>query len=442
MKNEFILHIGFDDTDSPKAMCTTYLAYKIVNYLKQELVEFLDYPSLIRFNPNIPWKTRGNGAVALSIKTSKPEKIKRKVKQLVTKYSDTQGGANPGLVFYENNIIPDNFSEFSKLALWKLINRKQAKYFVLKNKLETLSLGNGQGLVGAIGAIGYKFEDHTYEVLSYRQKSQIGKKRKIDKESVKLMQDKTYPITFSSFDNKKNRVLITPHGPDPVFFGLRGENIESVLDASKMIRTKEKLQGYMAFKTNQGTGDHLKNEIDIFELHPYTSGTIIGMVSKKPEMKRGGHVIFSITKQGKELPCAVYEPTKITSIAHQLIIGDKIRIGGGIRKATKNHPRILNVEFLDIINLEKDLRIENPLCKKCNKRMKSKGRTQGFQCIKCRKKIPHKVVNEIPRKLVPKLYLPAVSAYRHLTRPKQRMRRFNKEEKFDSTIQWYRQYRN
>lgn len=442
MKKQFILHMGFDDTDSPKEMCTTYLAYKIVNYLKKESVEFLDYPSLIRFNPNIPWKTRGNGAVALSIKTSNPKKIKRNVKQMVEKYSDTKGGANPGLVFYENNIIPDNFLEFSKLALWKLINRNQAKYFIRKNKLDSLFIGNGQGLIGAIGAIGYKFEDHTYEVLNYRQKSFIGTKRKIDKESVKQMQTNTYPLTFSSFDHKKKRVLITPHGPDPVFFGLRGENIESVLDASKMIRTNEKLDGYMAFKTNQGTGDHLKNEIDIFEFQPYTSGTITGIVSKKPEMKRGGHVIFSITKQGKELPCAVYEPTKITSIAQKLIPGDLIRIGGGIRKATKNHSRILNVEFIEIIKLEKELIKENPFCKKCNKRMKSKGRNQGFQCIKCRKKIQYKIIKEIPRKLIQKLYLPDVSAYRHLTRPEQRIGRFNKEEKFDSTIQWYYQFRN
>ena len=72
------------------------------------------------------------------------------------------------------------------------------------------------------------------------------------------MQEKTYPITFNSFDHKKNRVMITPHGPDPVFYGLRGEKIDSLLDASKMIQTNERLDGYMAFKTNQGTGDHLK----------------------------------------------------------------------------------------------------------------------------------------------------------------------------------------
>ena len=53
------IHIGFDDTDSPKGMCTTYLAYRLINLLKKEHVNFLDFPNLIRFNPNIPWKTRG-----------------------------------------------------------------------------------------------------------------------------------------------------------------------------------------------------------------------------------------------------------------------------------------------------------------------------------------------------------------------------------------------
>ena len=35
-----ILHIGIDDTDSPKGMCTTFLAYKIINRLKKENVDF------------------------------------------------------------------------------------------------------------------------------------------------------------------------------------------------------------------------------------------------------------------------------------------------------------------------------------------------------------------------------------------------------------------
>ena len=442
MKDKSILHIGFDDTDSPNAMCTTFLAYKIVDCLQNEMVEFLDYPHLIRFNPNIPWKTRGNGAVAFTIRTTQPEKIKKKVKQFVTKYSDTQGGANPGLVFYQKNTIPENFQKFSELALWQLISRNYAKNFVFKNKLETMSFGNGQGLVGAIAVIGYKFRDHTFELLSYRKKSQIGKKRQIVKESVKQMQEKTYPITFNSFDKEKNRILITPHGPDPVFFGLRGESAKSVIDASQLIQTNEQLEGYMTFKTNQGTADHLKNELDVSELKPYSSGTIRGIISKKPKMERGGHVIFSITKNGKEINCAVYRPTKITSIANQLIKGDEIRVGGGIRKASKNHVRILNVEFIEVLKLEKDLKLVNPLCKKCNKRMKSKGKNQKFQCIKCGKKSPHKTIEENPRKIKQKLYLPSISAHRHLTRPMQRICRLNKETKPDLSIPWFFTYKN
>jgi tRNA(Ile2)-agmatinylcytidine synthase len=169
---------------------------------------------------------------------------------------------------------------------------------------------------------------------------------------------------------------------------------------------------------------------------------MIGIISKKPEMLQGGHVIFSLSKLGKEVTCAVYEPTKITSEALNLIVGDKIRVGGGIRKATKNHKRVLNVEFLEIINLEKNLRLENPLCKKCNKKMKSKGKNQGFQCVKCKKKSQKKIIHEIPRKLTKKLYLPAISAHRHLTRPQQRMNKINPKQKFDSTISWCEQYRN
>ena len=107
------MYIGFDDTDSPKGMCTTYLAYKMVKTLKKEKVTFLDFPNLIRFNPNIPWKTRGNGAVGLTISTENPQKIKRVIKKLVEKLN-----------------IPDEFLQFSSKALWKLIHRVDAKKFV------------------------------------------------------------------------------------------------------------------------------------------------------------------------------------------------------------------------------------------------------------------------------------------------------------------------
>jgi len=442
MEEKTVLNIGFDDTDSPKGMCTTFLAYKIVDLLQKQETEFLDFPRLIRFNPNIPWKTRGNGAVSIKIKTRNPSKVKNQIKNLVSKYSDTQNGANPGLVFFESDSIPSEFTNFSNLALWQLINRKNAKRFAKKNNLEFFYQGNGQGLVGAIGAIGYNFHDHTLELLSYRKRPKFGKERKILSESVKIMQEKTSPNTFNSFDTKKGRILITPHGPDPVFYGVRGENVDSLVYATKILKSDEKLDGYMIFKSNQGTGDHLKNELNFKTIKPYASGRITGIVSNTPRIVKGGHVFFKILSKNHEFWCAVYQPTGISSIASNLIKGDKICVGGGVRKASKNFPRIINLEFIDIINLEKNLSLSNPLCKKCNKNMKSKGKNQGFQCIRCGKKASKKITIEISRKIQKQLYLPKISAHRHLTRPLQRIGISNKTTKFDKSISWFCVYRN
>jgi len=437
LKTSTVIHIGIDDTDSPKGMCTTFLAYKIVKFLEKNKVQFVDYPYLIRFNPNIPWKTRGNGAVRLSIKTNNPKKIKNKITKFVDDYSETKNGANPGLVFYENEIVTPSFHKFSELALWKLISREKAKQFILENKIDSFYLGNGQGLVGAIGAIGYKFSDHTFELLSYRKKSQFGKKRIIAKDSVKNMQSVTFPETFNSYDIESDRALITPHGPDPVFYGIRGENAESVVTASKIVKANEKLDGYMVFKSNQGTSDHLKNELDVNDLRPYTSGFLVGQVCNNPIMMQGGHVFFSIRVKGKKIKCGIYKPTKITTIAQNLILNDKIRIGGGIRKASKNHERIVNVEFLDVIELAKDIQVSNPSCKKCSKKMKSKGSKQGFECTKCGNRSYVKSTSEIPRKIQCKLYLPVMSAHRHLTRPYQRIKKRNRQTRFDTSTPWF-----
>ena len=437
-----VLNIGFDDTDSPKGMCTTYLAYRLVDSLKKDNVRFVDYPKLIRFNPNIPWKTRGNGAVSLKIETSTPAKIKNKVIKFVTRFSDLKNGANPGVVFLEDDKISDEFMQFSKDALWKLVHRKDAKKFISNNNLQSFYLGNGQGLVGAIGAIGYQFNDHTFELLSYRKKSQFGKKREIENDSVRQMQEKTFPKTFNSYDEKKQKILFAPHGPDPVFFGIRGEDTHSLLYASKMVKTKEKLIGHMIFKSNQGTGDHLQNELDACSLKPYYSGVLVGVVSKEPDIQKGGHVKFSISKDGVEVTCFVYKPTGITKEAACLINGDNIRVGGGIRRSSIQHGRTLNVEFFEILKLKKKMIITNPLCVACNKKMKSKGVNQGFECIKCGKKANEKIRIEYPRKIKNQLYLPQSSAHRHLTRPRQRINITNKAVKFINSEKWFAKYEN
>ena len=57
----------------------------------------------------------------------------------------------------------------------------------------------------------------------------------------------------------------------------------------------------------------------------------------------------------------VYKPTGFSTAASNLIKGDKICIGGGVRKASKNFPRVINLEFIQIVNLEKNFLTSNPL---------------------------------------------------------------------------------
>ena len=437
MKETSVLHIGFDDTDSRKGMCTTFLAYKVVEYLKKEKVKFIDYPYLIRFNPNVPWKTRGNGAVALKIKTQKPKLIKKNIIKYIKKYSAVNDGANPGLVFYEHKDIPEDFAKFGKMALYRLVGRNEVKKFIQNNGIETYHLGNGQGLIGAIGAIGYDFRDHTFELISYRDKENLGKKREILKDSVKKMQQLTFPKTFNSFDESKNRVLIAPHGPDPVLFGVRGEDPDAVIKGASLVKSNEKFCGYMVFRSNQGTGDHLQNKLDVENLKPFSSGYVTGKISKKPQTVLGGHVFFSISKNGTTVKCAVYKPTKLAAIAEKMMEGDLVKIGGGVRKSSKKHKQVLNVEFLEILDLKKHVVMVNPICKRCDKHMKSKGKNQGYQCSKCGNTSMIKIRQEIPRKIKKQFYLPVVSAHRHLTRPMQRIGKINTKMEFNNSKRWF-----
>ena len=58
--------IGIDDTDSPQGMCTTYLGAVLARRLIHEGMSVHE-ARLVRLNPNVTWKTRGNAAIAVDV---------------------------------------------------------------------------------------------------------------------------------------------------------------------------------------------------------------------------------------------------------------------------------------------------------------------------------------------------------------------------------------
>jgi tRNA(Ile2)-agmatinylcytidine synthase len=69
--------------------------------------------------------------------------------------------------------------------------------------------------------------------------------------------------------------------------------------------------------------------------------------------------------------------------------------------------------------------------------MKSKGKNQGYQCSKCGNTRLTKVKQEIPRQIEKQFYLPVTSAHRHLTRPLQRIGKFNNKIEFNNSKKWF-----
>ena len=431
--DEKTLHIGFDDTDSINGRCTTHLSYLISNMLIRKFkVEFVDFPLLVRLNPNVPLKTRGNGAVCLRIRGKNYQKIKEEITYIIENYSELENGANPGLVFYEENGINKDLISFSESAMDTILSKQLAIKIANKNHVQFNIFGKGYGIVGALAAIGCLLDsDHTFETIAYRSKGNIGTNRKTDNFKVKKLSEQSYPYTYNNFDNKNNRILITPRGPDPVFCGIRGEDPFITTLFLKNLCIEEELEGYMIFRSNQGTNLHLVKENSGIDIKPYTSGHITSQVASTPSVTNGGHVIFKIKDGfGGFLPVAVYQPTGLTKIANMLIIGDRLEVGYGSHLKSNNQIT-LNLEYLIIKELARVYNISNPTCEKCSKNMKSEGKNKGYQCYICKTRIRNsvKIKTEKDRKLKSGLYIPEPIAHRHLTKPSSR---YGMEKRFNS----------
>jgi len=423
------MHIGFDDTDSPRMGCTTYIAALLVEKLHRLGASFIDYPNLIRLNPNVPWKTRGNGALCLRIRCGEElsEEIMETVIETIEENADlSYAGTDPGVVFFFNN-IPRELKDFAKRTVQGVVKMKEALKIINAFGAEAVGFKTGRGIIGGLAAIGENLgEDHTYEIIAYRKRENRGTPRRIEGSSVEEMNEKTAPLTFNNIDPEKGRILITPRGPDPILYGIRGETPEIVKQAHELIRSQETVERWVIFRTNHGTDAHLRKISSIGEVQPFNPVVVHGAVAKKPEVIPGGHVIFPIKDETGRVDCAAYEPTgALREVAKKLIVGDLVEACGGVRPASSRHPITINMEKIRVLKLAPKVVFHNPMCPQCGKRMKSMGTRKGFRCERCgfRSSELKKVAVERKRDLKKGLYITSPRSQRHLTKPFCRYRR-------------------
>ena len=413
----------------------------IIQRLRDEY-EIIGYPRLVRLNPNVPWKTRGNGALSLRV-GKKGDTAKQKIGEINgaevrSSASFTQEldenqrsdifqttreileqqarvedeNTNPGLVImttppartiYENAVTRIVILD----EILGTLQHHHAWFEGYKNK---------RGLIGATAAIAWTPMDRTFEVIAYRQKENWGTKRNVDPTSVKTMDEQT-PSTFDNYDHRNNHNRITPNSPCPILFGIRGDNTQDLIIATTMIQS-EPVDSWLVFESNQGTDDHLRPS-PVSRVQPYASVIIEGKVADNPTTIQGGHVLFTLNDGTGTIPCAAYEPTKeFRRIIRGLYTGDLIEVYGGVRE----QPLTVNLEKINIKHLTNILvKTENPVCPLCGKHMNSKGTGQGYKCMTCKTTSNQPLVKPLPRSLTPGFYEVPVCARRHLSKPLKRM---------------------
>lgn len=427
--------VGVDDTDSVRGGCTTHVLTELVATARDRGIDLIGFPRLVRLNPNIPWKTRGNAA--LSARFGHGHGPRRTVGEVggrpVVSYAHgSELGAEEGRVWVEAawsvvrrlsqegeaNTDPAlvatrqrPHSAFYWKAVREVVPLEAARESLAQIGAEYRTEASERGLIGALASIAWLARARTYELLSYRRPEAIRRPRQVDASSVRRAQ-RRWPSLFLCYDPRTRRLMVSPHTPCPILFGLRSRSAASALRARRMVRS-EPVDRWLLFATNQGTGDHLRARSP-GSVPPYTSARVMGTVVERPTILAGGHVRFSIAQaRGGSLECLVFEPTKtLPAVARSLVEGDRVRVWGSRGDAPPL--RLEGIEVLGWNPLRGPRR--GPRCPACDRRAGSMGRMRGYRCERCGRRWPPEAGRaEARRPPFPAgTFHPTPSARRHL----------------------------
>jgi tRNA(Ile2)-agmatinylcytidine synthase len=369
-------------------------------------LDLIGEPRLVRLNPNVPTKTRGNAALVARFGHGRgaPETVglfsdgpvecyrrgrettgderHRLLEELWSRVQATSAsdpGTDPALVLLRRR--PP--AELYWAAVRRLVTLEEVHHWLAGTGAEIRSGGSGNGLIGAAAALAWPARRATWEAIAYRRPDRWGTDRTLDGRSLRATMAR-HPRLFLCTDRRSGRILVAPHTSCPILFGLRATDPETAVAALREIRS-EPIDRWMLFRTNQGTGDHVRRP---WPLPPvaFTAGTVRGRLAEPPTRGPGGHVFLALeVAGGARVRCAVFEPTKtLPAVARALVPGDRVRLWGG-----SHGDPVFRVEGIDLLGLAPRVVPEgNPRCPDCRTRLGSLGAGRGFRCPRCRRRAP------------------------------------------------------
>lgn len=370
--------LALDDTDSREGMCTTYLALRIIGESGLDLIGF---PRLVRLNPTIPFKTRGNGAVVLRLGRGRgrsyvvgeyrgrpirayergveaePAELLELAKAFVGEMAEP--GSSPGVVA-SPRLPPESL-------YWAGVREFLPRERVLEVLGGIGALWWGErGVVGAAAAMAWRARRFTFEALVYGDRSSLPDRARLLETAKEI--EELFPQTFDNYD-PSGEPLIAPRASTPVLMGVR--SVDWRILPCAVAHAGLEAEGWVICKTNQGTDDHLRR-MRISQLGRYSNAVVEGVVVSEPRVIEGGHVICSVSDGTGIVDIAAYEPTgSFREVVRALRPGDEVVAMGSVRM----EPRpTINLEKLIVRRVEVGIvKASNPRCPVCGRRMEGAG---------------------------------------------------------------------
>jgi len=404
--------IGLDDTDSRQlGMCTTYVATRLRERVERAggTVERL---LLVRCNPAVEHKTRGNAALAIHCDLDAARALSL-VDELLSMAATDDERTNPGAVVAdcEPDAVPDDVASFARDAVRDHHEIETARKLRERHGYDATTRGNGRGLIGALAAVGAwrALDEWTYECISYRERERWGTERAVEYDSVFEAADVGYPAVWDTVDREEGVAVCVPRTPCPILHGIRGDDSDAVQEIAGMIES-EPVERRQLFVTNQGTDAHLQDG-QLESVRNGRSYRLTGTVTGPPETREGGHVFLGISEGEERLQLAAFEPTKrFRDRVRALRVGDRITACGELSDGT------LKLEKFAVRNL-RTTEQATPNCPDCGRSMKSAGRSAGYRCRDCGTSADGKVERSIERELEAGWYEVPPCARRHIAKP-------------------------
>jgi len=437
------IRIGMDNIDSYWGGCTTHFGYIVIKKIISLKGSIVDYPKLIRLNPDIPWKTRGNGSVCIDalIPRRYLNPFLQWLNDKMIEYLDITRGFSikiqPAVVVMNGDLLDRQDYEMLeglyKKSLTKIVRIKEAEDVLkaLDEKILAVYTPSGKrGLIGALSSMGNMLvNDYTYELLIYRDINIRGRERfKAPKtEIIRLLIEDEH--TFAHVDMEKEKILISPGGPDPVIAGIRGNKLSKIMKLFRRIRNYLDYDGWVIYVTNQGTHENL--QMAKSGDTNYYRQTFIGLKMNRKVRTYGGHLfVYGYSNSNQVMVNFYYESGRMRSLIDSIPIRNiSIWVGGGIKpnKLSDTPNIVVNPQLVIIENNVANIWVKaKPICPHCKIALTSAGTEHGYKCKKCNYNIPKLDLMINKTISLPHIIMPPYRSILHISKPLKRMGREKK----------------